>query len=182
MRECEMIRTGPRAFVVTTLYVCLVVLSGCHGGFRDREDTAARNDVPQVDWSVELTGSGLVKPTIFTYTQLARMEMTGLDNVLMQRTHGPDKMTSWKGVPLDALLKAAEIKPGPMVFTLEAADGYRIKASGADLESAIVALRDGDGRWLAEVDQTRPLQLVAPRKTGDYWLRNLGKITVEPDD
>jgi DMSO/TMAO reductase YedYZ molybdopterin-dependent catalytic subunit len=133
-----------------------------------------------VESTIELTGAGLGKPMVLTFEQLAGMEMTRLDNVLMQKSHEADEITSWRGPSLDALLTAAQIKPGSMTLTLEAADGYAIECSPEEMESAIVALQDGEGRWLAETDETCPIRLVPPKKPGNYWIMNLRRITVEP--
>jgi hypothetical protein len=135
-----------------------------------------------VDWTIEITGSGVGKTTVFTYEQLAAMEMIQLDDVLQQKTHFPDERSGWRGVPLDKLLEAAKVKPGPMTFTLEAVDGYRIRATREHLKSAIIALQDGEGRWLAEIGRRRPLKLVPPHATGDFWVRNLDRIVVEPTE
>ena len=162
---------------------CLLVTCGCTRGLQNstavnQEETAKMT--PQAKWTIELTGSGLRKPTVFTFEQLARMEMARLDNVLMQKSHEPDETTSWRGPSLDTLLTTAQIKPGPVTLTMEAADGYEFECSRAEMASAIVALRDGTGRWLVEIDQTCPVRLIPPRKTGDYWIMNLSRITVEP--
>ena len=77
---------------------------------------------------------------------------------------------------------AAEIKPGPMRLRLEAQDGYAAEATLDDMKSAIVALKDGEDRWLARAGKPCPLRLVPPFKTGDYWIRCLNRITVEPPD
>ena len=134
-----------------------------------------------MEWTIEITGSGLGKTTVFTYQQFAAMEMTRLDNVLQQKTHFPDETSSWRGVPLDKLFDAVEIKPGPMTFTLEAVDGYQISGTREHLRSAIIALQDGDGRWLTEIGQRRPVKLIPPHATGDYWVSNLVRIIVSPE-
>jgi DMSO/TMAO reductase YedYZ molybdopterin-dependent catalytic subunit len=136
--------------------------------------------VPPVNTTLELTGSGLGKPTVFTYEQLAAMETTRLDDVTMLKTHGDDETASWQGVALAALLEAAEIKPGDMDVTLYAVDRYSMKTTLADLKDAIIALQDGQGRWLAELDNPVPLRLIPPHKPGDYWIMNLALIEVEP--
>jgi len=130
--------------------------------------------------AIELVGSGLTRPRVFTLAQLRGMEMKRLDHVLMRRSHAPDAITSWQGPPLEALLAAAGVKPGPMMLTLQAGDGYRVSCRRAELESAIVALQDGRGCWLADMDETCPLRLVPPEKTGNYWIANPRRITVEP--
>jgi len=167
---------------------CVLLTCGCKKDgpghtVRELPDQGSETvEVPDVEWTLELTGSGLGKPTLFTYEQLAGMEMVRLDDVLMQKSHEPDESTSWQGPSLDTLLGAAEIKPGPKKLTLKAADGYEMDCTLKDMKSAIVALRDGRGRWLAELDAARPLRLVPPHKPGDYWVANLRRITVEPVD
>ena len=146
----------------------------------EQRHAAVKKEVPDMNWTLELTGSGLGNPTIFTYEQLARMDMTRLEAVTILRTHGPDETGSWEGPALDDLLAAAQIKPGPMTFTLEAADRYKMQATREDLKSAIIALKDAEGRWLADRNPKRPLKLIPPHKAGDYWIRNLSRITVEP--
>jgi hypothetical protein len=136
--------------------------------------------VPSVEWTIELTGSGLEKPTVFSYQQLAEMEMVLLENVLRQMSHFPDERGSWRGPSLDALLSMSKIKSGAMRFVFEAVDGYRIEATHEDLKSAIIALQDGEGHWLAEVGKRRPVVLVVPERPGNYWVRNLRRIVVEP--
>ncbi len=137
-------------------------------------------EVPKVKHTLELTGPGLGKPTVFTYAELAGMEMTQLDDVLMLKSHEDDEVTGWRGPSLNALLKAAELKPGPMTLTLEAKDGYEAEVSLEDMSEAIIALQDGEGNWLADRDQPCPLRLVPPHKPGNYWIMSLVRITVEP--
>ena len=133
-----------------------------------------------MEWTIEVTGTGVEKPTAFTFEQLARMETTRLENVLLQMTHSPDAMTSWEGPTLDSLLEVARVKSGPMTFTLEAIDGYTMECQRGDMDSAVIARKDGQGRWLVELDAAAPVRLVPPHKTGDYWIRNLHRIAVEP--
>lgn len=140
----------------------------------------SRRQIPGADWQIELAGSGLGRPMVFSYEDLARMPMSRLDNVVQRMTHFPDRRTSWRGPSLDLLFAAAELENGPMKITLEASDGYRIDCKRDDLRSAIVALQDGDGRWLVEVGKRHVLKLVPPHATGDLWVVNLRRIVVEP--
>ena len=174
-----------RWFTTAHLAACLMVVCGCKPELqRDAPTTPPRAAVaapaPQVDWTIELAGLGLEQPTTFTFEQLAAMPMTKLDDLLMLKTHEGDELTGWEGPPLDALLAAARIKPGPMTLRLEAADGYEKTATLADLEGAIVALKDGKGRWLAESKKRSIVRLVPPKKPGDYWISRLSRVTVEP--
>lgn len=163
----------------------LLVMCACQTDSDERSRVPQRSArapdaIPPVEWTIELRGSGLEEPRNFTYQELARMEMVHLQNVLQQMTHFPDQTTSWRGPALDGLLAEARIKPGPMVVTFEAADGYRVQCMREELASAIVALQDGEGRWLAAIGTSRPVRLVPPHKTGDYWVRDLRCIIVEP--
>ena len=136
--------------------------------------------IPNTDAVIELSGSGLEHPMLLSFDQLATMKMTTLDSALMQRTHAPDIKTSWRGPALADILAKAGIKPGPMMLKLEATDGYSIKTGLEAVESAIIAIQDGDGRWLSEIDAKQPIRLIAPKATGNYWVANIHKITVTP--
>ncbi|HUU84916.1 MAG TPA: molybdopterin-dependent oxidoreductase [Phycisphaerae bacterium] len=169
---------------VLALCACLLAVSGCgkerRASTQDQSATLMTTEVPHVEATLELTGSGLTEPKEFTFAQLADLDMVRLDNVMMLISHGPDKVTAWRGPSLDALLTQAKVQPGPMLLMFEAADGYGFEVSREDLGQAIVALQDGDGHWLADLDKTGPLRLVAPDKPANYWVMNLQRIKVEP--
>ena len=172
--------------VPAVVWVCALALSGCASEHRrqvarDQDNPRFGREVPPVEWTLKLKGSGLGKPAVFSFEKLAGMEMTRLDKVLMRKTHGPDLLTSWRGPSLEGLLSAAKIKPGPMKVILEAEGGYGVRCTVDDLKSAVVALQDGEGRWLAEVgERASPIRLVVPERPGNYWVRDLVLIIVEP--
>ncbi|MFH1111285.1 MAG: molybdopterin-dependent oxidoreductase [Planctomycetota bacterium] len=170
---------------VATWSLGLLMMCACQRDLDEQRRVLRRcagepDAIPPVEWSIELSGSGLERPRGFTYQELAHMEMMRLEDVLQQMTHFPDQKTSWRGPALDGLLAEARIQPGPMMITLEAADGYRVQCTREELASAIVALQDGEGRWLAAIGTRRPVRLVPPHKTGDYWVSGLRRILVEP--
>jgi hypothetical protein len=136
--------------------------------------------MPPLDWTVELSGSGLEAPVALSFEQLGRMEMIRVTDALMQRTHEPDITTSWQGPSIYALLAAARVKPGLMNVTFEAVDGYRKTCTLAELGSAILALKNGEGQWLVQADARSVMRLIIPQKPGDYWVANLRRIIVEP--
>ena len=161
------------------------ILTGCA---QEQPRTCAGNPFPKdtvkptatTNGSIELTGSGLSRPTTFSYEQLCDMEMTQLDRVLMQRSHAPDQHTDWQGPALDTLLAAAEIKPGPMNFTVRSADGYTVNCTHEDLKGAIVAILNGQGARLLNTEKNYHHRLIAPTQTGNYWVRDTTKIIVTP--
>jgi hypothetical protein len=175
-----------------TVYVlasaCLLILGGCaqSGKAVAPGSGEGKADPPPEVWpkglTIELTGSGLGRPTIFTLEQLRAMPFTRLDGVVMRRKTAADQATSWRGPALESLLAEARIKPGPAILALEATDGYQMTCMREDLESAILALQDGEGRWLTDLDAAGTLRLIAPELTANYWVQDLCRITVEPDD
>lgn len=167
-------------FLFAPAVACAVLLVGCQKAGPPTAVTGATPRLPYEDWSLELAGSGLGQPTVLTSEQVGRMEMTRLDDVLMRTSRGPDRVTSWRGPALDTVLAAAEVKPGPLKITVTAADGWEVNFTREQLESAIIAVQDGQGRWLAELDETCPLRLVPPNLTANYWLMNVCRISVEP--
>jgi DMSO/TMAO reductase YedYZ molybdopterin-dependent catalytic subunit len=133
-----------------------------------------------VEVKLELTGAGLTKPMTFTFDQLASRQMTELDDVLMLKTHSDDEMTSWRGPSLESLLAEAGLKPGAMNVTLTAEDGYEVDTKLDELADAVVALKNGEGRWVAEVEEGCQLKLVPPHMPGNFWIINICRIKVEP--
>lgn len=129
---------------------------------------------------LEFAGSALGKPTVFSFAQLAQMELSPMYDVLMQKSHSPDEMTSWQGVRLAALLQATEAKEGALRLEFKAKDGFEMRSTSEIMASALLALRNGKGQWLADLDEECPLRLVVPDKPGNYWIMNPIRISVEP--
>ena len=130
--------------------------------------------------TLDLTGSGFGQPTVLSFDQLAKMPSVRLDNVLMRKSHEADELTSWQGPALELILAVARIKPGPMTVSLEAEDGYRVETRLEDLKDAIIAVKDGDGQWLADTEVGCALKLVPPHLPGNFWVVNISRIRVEP--
>ena len=104
---------------------------------------------------LELTGAGLAKPMTLTFEQLASKKMTELDDVLMRKTHSVN-------------------------VTLTAGDGYEVDTALDELADAVIAVKDGQGRWLAEVEESCRLKLVPPHMPGNFWIMNICRIKIEP--
>jgi hypothetical protein len=133
-----------------------------------------------VGTTLELTGSGLAEPMGLTFDELVKLPFARLDEVLMLKTHEDDELTSWQGPALSSVLDAARIKPGPMTVSLEAEDGYKTEVEIGELEGAIIAVQDGEGRWLSDTNSDCVLKLVPPHLPGNFWVLNISRIRVEP--
>ncbi len=132
--------------------------------------------------TLELIGGGLGQPTVLTFEQLSQMTSVRLENVLMRKSYEDDEVNSWQGPALEPLLTAAQVKPGAMKVSLEAVDGYKVEARLEDLRDAIVALKDGEGRWLTDTDSGCALMFVPPHLPGNFWVTSIRRIRVEPVD
>ncbi|HNQ23562.1 MAG TPA: molybdopterin-dependent oxidoreductase [Phycisphaerae bacterium] len=168
--------------------LAILLVGGCSGGPR-RDGCGWRGGskvsvvaIPEVNHMLELAGSGLSKPRSLSYRDLAGMPTRRVENVLMEKSHSPDEVTSWEGVPVRTLLAAAGLKRGPMRVEVRAADGFGMSMASDVLREAVLALKDGEGRWLAEVSPKSPLRLVVPGKPGNYWIMNPCRIVVEPGE
>jgi hypothetical protein len=155
-----------------------LLASGC--GNRREVASNESDRVPQIDAAIEIVIDGADRSVRFTFEQLAVMPSTRLDNIPMLKSREADESTSWQGPTLAALLAPVEPVSGAFVATLEADDGYQIDVKLSEVDDAIVALKDGRGRWLAEVDKRCYLRLVAPRKTANFWVANLRRIRLKP--
>ena len=156
------------------------VLSATGCGHRRDTSPDPGSRAPRIDAVIEVLAHGQDRPVRFTFEQLTAMPSTHLENVTMLKSHEADESTSWEGPTLTTLLADVDLGPGPFAVTLEADDGYQIEAKLREIEDAIIALKDGRGRWLAEVDKRCYLRLVAPRKTANFWVANLRRIRLEP--
>ena len=168
----------PRFTVMAVVvFACAIPYCGC------RKNTDNQSpEAPKVSSTLRLTGSGLDKPATFTFEQLAGRTMARLDKVLMRKSHEEDEITSWEGPALADLLAEAKIKAGNMRVTLVAKDGYEMQATLEDMKDAVVALKDGEGHWLFDVEEDCALRLVPPHKPGNFWIMNLSAIRFEPAD
>ncbi len=169
----------------TAVAVLALAGLGCTSAPRDPVREEQRQPImaprtPDVKSTLELAGSGLERPRAFAFEQLSAMDMVEVNDVMMLKSHEPDEVTSWRGPSLAGLLKAAGVESGPMLLEFEAADGYGFDLPLDELGGAIVAVQDGAGRWLADLDKNCPLRLVIPDKPANYWVMNLSRIVVEP--
>jgi DMSO/TMAO reductase YedYZ molybdopterin-dependent catalytic subunit len=138
------------------------------------------DDLPQWDglapWS--LTVGGLVrKPATFTLEMLAQLPHVGY-TVTHHCVEGWTAVTSWRGVPFQAIAAMVEPQPGARFVRFDSFDsGY---SNGWDLASAMhpqTILADGhEGRPLSP-EHGAPLRLYAPIKLGYKLTKYLTKIT-----
>jgi DMSO/TMAO reductase YedYZ molybdopterin-dependent catalytic subunit len=142
-----------------------VSLIGCGGG------------APDADWTLQIGGE-VDTPLSVSYQELAEMSQTELSEILMERSEGEDTSGSWSGVALTSLLEQAGAADEYASITAVAADGYAIEIPRAELEGAIVALKE-EGKWIAEADPDHgPIRLVCPHTPANRWVFQLTDIQV----
>ncbi len=145
--------------LLLALAVLAVVMVGCGPA------------IPKVDWELTLGDRA------FSYADLAGMEQTALDEVVMERSLGEKEVGSWSGVALDDLLEAVGVSDYASI-TAVAADGYAIDIPRDELQDAIVALQR-DGEWLTEVEPDKgPIRLVSPNTPANRWVFQLQELQV----
>lgn len=146
------------------LVTLLVLLAACGGG------------APSVQWQLKISGA-VGNPLTLSYSDLAAMPQVELKDVRMQKSRGPDEMTSWAGVPLAEIWKKAGVSDVRGVVAL-AADGYAVEIPASELEGAIIALKDAGG-WIAQTDPEHgPIRLVCPQAPGNRWVFQLTELQV----
>jgi hypothetical protein len=156
-----------RGTTLISLFTCLLALVAC----------GAKG--PDVKW--ELTIDGDVEQAVtLSYQDILKMRREKLTDVPTQNPHNEDERTSWEGVFLTLLFR----KTGKVEYNIQwqaaitFADGSSRRFSLADLVGAMLALKDGEGNWLAETDES-PLRLVIPNKPSSDWLAGPVRITVQ---
>ena len=153
------------SLVVVLGALLAVALVGCGGG------------APKVDWELQVTGA-VDQPLTLSYADLAGMEQTELNDILMERSEGEDTIESWSGVPLDVIFEQAGASPDYVGVTALAADGYAIEISKDELQGAIVAMKHGED-WIASVEPDHgPIRLVCPSTPANRWVFQLTEVQV----
>jgi DMSO/TMAO reductase YedYZ molybdopterin-dependent catalytic subunit len=152
-----------RFFVVALLL--LVALAACGGA------------APKQDWDLQISGA-VSSPLNLSYSELAKMPQTDLQDILMQRSLGEDTVGNWSGVALDEILNQAGAPADYVSITAIAADGYAIEIPRDEMQDAIVALKE-DGKWIATADVDHgPIRLVAPYTPANRWVFQLQQLQV----
>ena len=155
-----------RKIVVLLVALSLVVgLAGCGGG------------APKVEWDLKVSGA-VSTPLTLSYSDLAKMPQTDLNDVNMEKSTGEDEVSSWSGVAIEEIFKQAGASPNYTSITATAADGYAIEISKDEMAGGIVALKE-KGAWIAETDPDHgPIRLVCPKTPGNRWVFQLQEIQV----
>jgi DMSO/TMAO reductase YedYZ molybdopterin-dependent catalytic subunit len=151
-----------------------VALGGCGGA------------APKVDWTLGVSGA-VSSPLALSYTELADMPQSDLNEILMEKSLGEDTTGDWSGVALDEILAQAGAAEYVSI-TAVAGDGYAIEISKDELQDAIVALKE-NGEWISEADPDHgPIRLVCPHTPANRWVFQLSELQVNaqaagvPDD
>ena len=160
-------RTSIRVYWVIGLVLLAALAGGCSQG----------SGAPKMEWTLQISGA-VSKPLELSYADLADREQVSLENVLMRKSQGEDTTNTWEGPALESILREAGISGKATGVTAIAADGYAIQMTLADLNNAIIALKQ-DGQWIADDKDHGPLRLVAPDKPANHWLYQVTDLVVE---
>jgi DMSO/TMAO reductase YedYZ molybdopterin-dependent catalytic subunit len=139
---------------------------------------AACGGAPQVDWTLEITGT-VDTPLTLDYGTLVQLEQVDLTDVLMQKSLGEDEVASWSGPALDEIFEKAGVGDYSTV-TATAADGYAVEISRDELQGAIIALKK-DNTWITKAEPDKgPIRLVCPETPANRWVFQVQEIQVNP--
>jgi len=160
-------RTSLGLYWVIALALLAALAAGCSQGA----------NAPKVEWTVKISGA-VSKPLELSYADLAKRDQVALENIVMRKSQGEDTTNTWEGPALDPILQEAGISAKATGVTAIAADGYAIQMTLADLNKAIIALKQ-DGQWIADDKDHGPIRLVAPDKPANHWLFQITDLVVE---
>jgi methionine sulfoxide reductase catalytic subunit len=127
-----------------------------------------------VDWELKVLGA-VSNPLTFSYDDLAGRAQTTLDDVLMDRSEGEDDTGTWEGVALSELLDEAGATDAASSVVFRAADGYEREVDLAEVNDAIVALKE-NGESLAGDEKSGPIRIVVPGLPASRWVGQLIEI------
>ena len=158
------------AFFWIALLLFSVILTGCS------------ESPPAVDSKLTIDGD-VDQPVTYSFADLVELRRAKLTDIPTRDPDNPDERTSWEGVTLFLLLQ----EPGGVEYTVNTwvmitlEDGTTRRANLSDLRGAIIALKDGEGNWLANEDVS-PLRLVSPNRPSSEWYAGPVRITVHASD
>lgn len=151
--------------LIAGVLAVVALLAGCGGA-------------PDVEWTIEISGSAAT-PLTLDYDTLVAMPQTTLDKVLMDKAVGEDEATAWSGVAVAEIFEKAGVTTYSSV-TATAADGYIIEISKDELQDAIIALKTGD-EWIAKAEPDKgPVRLICPQTPANRWVYQIQTIQVNP--
>jgi DMSO/TMAO reductase YedYZ molybdopterin-dependent catalytic subunit len=156
----------PRTITLISLIIILLALAACS------------ENHPEVDWELTIDGD-VNQPVTYTYQDLVGLRRAKLTDILTLNPENLNERTSWEGVTLFLLLR----DPGGVQYSVQwwvqvtLADGNRRRINLSSLRGALIALKDGDGNWLADTGEA-PIRLIAPTLPSSDWLDGPLRITV----
>ncbi len=133
--------------------------------------------IPNVDWTLKISGE-VATPMEFSFADLAKMDQTDLNDIMMEKSTGEDEITSWSGVKLDDILAQAGAADDYVSITAIASDGYSIEIAKEELTGAIVALKNSE-EWIVTVTPDKgPIRLVTPLTPANRWVFGIVELQV----
>ena len=135
---------------------------------------AACSSAPKIDWQLKISGA-VSKPLTLGYQDLVKREQVELDDILMEKSQGPDEITTWEGPSLAGILEEAGAFANAVTIVCTASDGYAKEIPISDLEGAIIGLKL-NGEWTT--GDKGPIRIVVPSLPASYWLFQLVEIEV----
>ena len=91
-----------------------------------------------------------------------------------------DEWDEWTGVPVSTLLKEAGLEPGASEVVFTGLDGYHIQLPlEAVLQDGVFLAYKVNGETLTK-ERGYPVRLVVKSSLGNYWMRWVTKIEVQP--
>ncbi len=163
--------------LIVTFVLIAVALSGCAtspaaspGGSTDGLK-AGLADNP--NYKIEIIGGN--SPTTVTFADIKAMSFVERKGVVMVNSAGTEKTSDFVGVPMMDILNKAGLPAGDYNFKVSASDGYMKVYTKAQIESAILGLKE-NGTPLTDNINKDSIRMVMPGEPGDMWMKVPAKI------
>jgi DMSO/TMAO reductase YedYZ molybdopterin-dependent catalytic subunit len=132
---------------------------------------------PPIDaatWRLDVTDGGAVKATydLAAVRALGEVDQTAI----LDCTSGWALETTWRGVRLATVLRAAGTRPDPQAIEIRSATGWSSSLDPSELDSALIATGVGGGPL--PLVNGAPCRLVAPNRRGLDWVKWVTEIRV----
>lgn len=170
--------------LITMVVLVAVALSGCttsgvgnpspSGTASTGGDSALKAGLADnPNYKIEIIGGN--SPVTLTYADIKAMGFVEKKGVVMINSAGTEKTSDFVGVTMMDILNKAGIPAGDYNFKVSASDGYMKVYTKAQIESAILGLKE-NGTPLTDNINKDSIRMIVPNEPGEMWMKVPTKI------
>jgi sulfoxide reductase catalytic subunit YedY len=145
---------------------------------KNLHETGIPQDINIATWRLKVEGDKVDNELKLSYRELKQMSMVKKEVTLVCPGFFTD-VAVWEGVPLEDVLKQAQIQDDYERIVVHGADGYRSYFSPEEVDSKVIFLALKVNGVILPKEHGYPLRIVAEDVTGGKWVKWIESIEVE---